>query len=250
MKTVKVTRGNISFYSLYKNVGIDFWQSYTSGTWEAQTLNALDRYLLPDHSFIDIGAWIGPISLYGSHIAKHCYAIEPDPQAYSELINNINLNENIKNKISTYNCCIDDCSGYAKIGSINIPGNSISGFKWAESENSWTVKSFTLSDLIKINNISNFNFIKIDIEGGEAKVIPSMTNIIELYRPTLFISMHPWWMDNVEKDIKNIFDTLSSYKYLYLRDGSKLDVKNINEFAAITSPNSSLSDIIATDIKN
>ena len=53
-----------------------------------------------------MGAWIGPTVLYGCQNAKFCYAIEPDPVAFRQLKNNVDLNPSLISRISFSNSCV------------------------------------------------------------------------------------------------------------------------------------------------
>ena len=62
---------------------------------------------------------------------------------------------------------------------------------------------------IKINNIG---LIKIDIEGGEEIVIPSMEDYIIKNKQKMYVSFHPNWFTEKEKSI-NYFAELFSTNY-------------------------------------
>ena len=86
--------------------------------WEVHTHKILEKFLDSNHSFIDIGAFIGPTTLYGAFIAKKVYAIEPDPIAFNELKKNVLLNHVLKEKIELHQICIHICSDQVKFGSM------------------------------------------------------------------------------------------------------------------------------------
>ena len=66
-----------------------FWAQLQLNLWESNTFKIFDTFLDSNHSYIDLGAWIGPTVLYGCQKAKFCYAIEPDPVAFKQLKNNV-----------------------------------------------------------------------------------------------------------------------------------------------------------------
>src|SRR5580658_8197648 len=88
-----------------------FWNQVSSGAWESGTFAIFDRFLDREHSYIDIGAWIGPTLLYGCQLAKAAYGLEPDPLAYAELEQNIGLNKAIASNVRLFNACIAPRSG-------------------------------------------------------------------------------------------------------------------------------------------
>jgi FkbM family methyltransferase len=141
-----------------------FWLYLQDGLWEGDTFLIFDEFLDSSQPYIDIGAWVGPTVLYGAQISGHCYAVEPDGVAFKILRDNVNLNEEIKDKISLYNCCIGETSGDAKLGTKTIFGDSMTSLLYSDQKNSITVKSLTFSDFISANKINACNFIKIDIE--------------------------------------------------------------------------------------
>lgn len=86
----------------------NFWSNI--GNWEPETFNIFDIFLDAQHTYLDIGAWIGPTVLYGSSVAKKCIALEPDPIAYNTLKKNIQLNK-IGNVVALPIACTDTNSG-------------------------------------------------------------------------------------------------------------------------------------------
>ena len=77
-----------------------FWDVVQNGQWEPKTFAIIERHCSPDHVFIDIGAWIGPTTLFAAGIAKHVYAVEPDPVSVVALKKNIALNAGFSHKIT------------------------------------------------------------------------------------------------------------------------------------------------------
>jgi FkbM family methyltransferase len=205
-KTFFVT-GNVDYFIYWKN---KFWEVYTH--------KVFDRFLDPNHSYIDIGAFIGPTVLYGAFIAKKVYAIEPDPVAFSELEKNVSLNPALKEKIELHQKCINVRSEKVKFGSISDGGDSMSSLLFADSKTSWVVDGITFDDFIKNNNITDCNFIKMDIEGGEAFVLPTMENYLKIHKPVLYLSIHPCFFENPREDIKKVIDVLEVYKNVYRKD--------------------------------
>src|SRR6185503_18421711 len=68
----------------------DFWGWVTRGNYNREW-QALEDHLRPDHTFVDLGAWVGSHSLFASTIAKRVLAVEPDPVAFDILTKNTDL---------------------------------------------------------------------------------------------------------------------------------------------------------------
>lgn len=213
----KITINNTEFYVDSTN-NSNFWDTVQNDTWEPQTFKIFDTFLDKDHSYIDIGAWIGPTVLYGAQKAKRCYAFEPDPVAMDHLRNNIVLNPQLDSKIHLSHQAISIFSGKTYFTPKNKEfGDSMSSIIYKRSQDT-TIKvdCLTLEQFMYDNSIKDCNFIKMDIEGGEFTVLPSMKDYIEQHKPTIHLSLHPPLIPNPQEALENIYDTIiSKYDYVY-----------------------------------
>jgi len=172
----------------------DFWQALAKGTWETETFAILERFLDRQHSYLDIGAWIGPTLLYGCQFAKLAYGLEPDPLAFAELDANIKLNRPATDNVRLLNVCIAPKAGEVAFGSCGQGGDSTSSLLFGKKKTHWTVKALTFDGFIRQNNVAECNFIKMDIEGGEYSILPTMVDYLRANRPTLHLSLHPCYL--------------------------------------------------------
>jgi FkbM family methyltransferase len=170
----------------------DHWNSFENNTWESETFMILDKFLQTDDVMMDIGAWIGPISLYGAVKVKKCYSFEPDPVAYEKLQKNISLNPTLKHKIDVFNEAVTADGQKVRLFSRFNHGDSGSSLlKRTRSTNNYVeVRSTTLADFLKKTGLTKVDFIKMDIEGGEFFVLPQIAEYVKMNRPTLMISFH------------------------------------------------------------
>ena len=214
-----------------------FWKGYVHGGWEDGTFKIFDKFLDKNHSYIDIGSYIGPTVLYGSQLAKHCFAIEPDPIAFQELKNNIELNDHLKSHITLSKYCITDSVGVSKLfttGKLEDGGGSGStlfpdlddGLVNEGQMNFWEVQTITIQQFIQSLSITDCNFIKIDIEGAEFNLIPSMSDYLKNQKPTLLIEIHLTFVKDPMKKLEIMFQTLDAYDHIYDVDLLKKIDKN------------------------
>ena len=118
-------------------------------------------------SVLDIGAFVGDSSIYFIlKGAKKVYAIEPHPDAYKEMIENIKLN-NMENKIIPINMGIN----YEK-DHINIHTKAVNtqGTLLKPEEKGIKVPASKLIDIIDKYNI-DAQVLKMDCEGCEYDII-------------------------------------------------------------------------------
>jgi FkbM family methyltransferase len=176
----------------------EFWETVARGAWETETFPLFDRFIDKRHSYIDIGSWVGPTLLYGCQLAKRAYGIEPDPIAYSELAQNVACNQPLSDNVQIFRICIAPQSGKVAFGSRSRGGDSSSSLLFSRGETRWTVDGVCFEDFVRENGIDDCTFIKIDIEGGEYLVLPSMAAWIKKHRPTIYLSLHPVFVGDID----------------------------------------------------
>ena len=243
-----ITKNNISFN--IKGSYSEKWFSHnTFQLWEQNTFHILDYYQKQNGTYIDIGSWIGPTVMYASQLFDRVIAIEPDKLAYKRLVENLSVNN--FNNITLIDKCLSDKNETILFGGNGKWGNSEStmlvsnpeysswGGRWTKEEREKNIKLVETIDFnTLINeyniNIENVKFIKMDIEGGEMIVIPCMKDILQRYKPTLYLSLHFCFLKR--EHIKNILDILFAIYdacYLFYDDGSKINV-NIDQIMSET----------------
>ncbi|MFF2154437.1 FkbM family methyltransferase [Paenibacillus chitinolyticus] len=216
----------------------DFWTEYYE-KWENETFKIFDRYLDLNHSYLDIGAWIGPTVLYGAYKAKHVYAVEPNTIAYQELVSNTKLNTNITSKITCINAALSTNSDKIKLYIKTDISESMSSLIPTTFNNNYIdVRGITFTELIIENNVRDINFVKIDVEGAEYSIVPAIHEYLFSNKPTLYLSIHPPFlmesaqlntllqMDLNEYKIQTtqrLLKSLSFYKYIYDTEGNQID---------------------------
>ena len=144
-----------------------------------------------DSTYIDIGANIGTHTVSIAPHVQQVYAFEPDPNNYQLLLSNTSGHNNItviNNAISD-----DECSGYTD---FNF-GRTI----FVESNGS------CLTSTIDSYNIEKIDFVKIDTEGFELRILQGMTNVLTYQQPNMLIEMQD--IDTY----RAIYDYLKTFNY-------------------------------------
>jgi len=194
-------------YNHLYNSNFHFWKNiYT--TWEQETFDLFDRYLNQNKIFIDIGAWIGTTSMYGTRKSKHVYSVEADSQSFEELEynmrNNCSSNYTLVNN-AIYNIDnIDVKFGKNKFLNGSKMNDSTSQI-YSENESSdefYNVTTISLERLIEkyAINPNDVSLIKVDIEGGEEFIFQHLYDIKTKYGIPLYISFHLSWWKNKNLD--------------------------------------------------
>lgn len=210
-----------------------FWDLFAKGTWEPSTFKIFDKFLKKDEVFLDIGAWIGPTTLYAAPKAKEVYSFEPDPEAFSSLIKNLALNE-VKNVVP-YPVAVAAKWGGIDFGPKIKYGDSMSSVLWAKKGGD-QVPAVSLEAVILDLQPG---FIKIDIEGGEKTIFDNAILALTECKPTIHLSLHtPWFKDDLDGYKQSIMESLEGYPYFYdenLQPIKLADAFNPNAFNSVVA---------------
>lgn len=141
------------------------------GGYETASTTLAKNLLVDGGWFIDIGANFGLFTCMAAHNnnAIKVIAVEPNYKILSSLINNINLN-GLEKKVKIFNAAVSDKVQWV---TMDQPAKDNLGttVTKAGSEGLLSILSCPLEYLLKENNISTAQFIKIDIEGNEFQII-------------------------------------------------------------------------------
>ena len=220
-----------------------------SGQWEPHLFRILDHYLRPDRNYVDMGAFIGATVLYAAHLAEHCFAIEPNPLSHRILMDNLALNQATGSKVTAFEGCVwRECGSCTVVAPGKRPHTGATSIRHAAGCASWEVKALTFAEFVREFGVKNVNFIKMDIEGAESAVLPTMKDYLRAERPTVLVSVHAFNYTNRPAEISDVIDSVSHYRYLYRRDGLPLDVDAVLQGRGLQTHSSENSDILASDL--
>ncbi|MBN2461326.1 MAG: FkbM family methyltransferase [Candidatus Cloacimonetes bacterium] len=174
---------------------IGFWRNVEKGRWEPHTFKILSELIGSDTIYCDLGAWIGPTVLYAARKCREVVCFEPDPVAFRYLYWNIELNG--LSNIRAFNGALADCNAILKMSSLGkCLGDSMTSLLAADKGgNGIDVITMTWEKFIELSHIDKIDFIKIDIEGGEFQLLPAMKKYLVSYKPVIYLSIHPFYLD-------------------------------------------------------
>ena len=131
-------------------------------------------------NLVDIGANFGSVSLPLAKVFKKSsiFSIEPTYYAYNKLKKNVNLNPDLKKRIKTINSLINNSKETRKV---------YSSWNFTDSGKKHKIHFGTLKKINNKNIISldqlikkinkKIDFIKIDVDGFELKVLRVVQNL-------------------------------------------------------------------------
>lgn len=226
-----------------------YFDMLKAGTWEPFTFQVYQKHVNQHTTVLDVGAWIGPTALFAASLAKAVVAMEPDPKAFAGLSLNAKLNA-FRAPLITKQLCISVQSGKAKFNYRG--GNSMSGLETLDSDHpgakvqhTFDIDCMTLPSLVQSLQLQPPFFVKVDVEGYEASLLPSLAEFVQAERPTMYISLH----ENVkafskaEKAAMLKFFGLFPYTYIR-RDGG--DNKDFVKWSTATADERFHGEVVAT----
>lgn len=186
-----------------------FWNDAASGKWEPYTFETLAKYVPRHATYMDIGAWIGPTTLYASRFCDNVIAFEPDPVAFDQLVANV---KGSKSKAFMYKAAVMDYNGKVLLGSEEL-GNSMTRLEGARPDAKVIeAECRTLATIDLTFRIEHPLFIKMDAEGAEEFILRSKA-FFERRKPTLYLSLHPFWFRRPDEANRTIDEIGNLYKH-------------------------------------
>lgn len=206
--------------------------------WEPSITSSINKYLVDDTDFLDIGAHIGLITLSVSAFkkARKIHSFECDPINFSCLklntrgINNINLYNfglSDSNKIcnineNTYNSGCNHINSTIDLNGIN---NKYS-YSWLQNvKENYLHNDTSFFSILPLDSLKNLftnvvSVIKIDVEGYEYFVIAGAKEFLSIHNPVIIIEIGEDNLDKVNKQLNDlgyyIAELLPNENFVYL----------------------------------
>lgn len=165
-----------------------FWRKVAEGRWETDTFEFIDRHVSAGTVFIDIGAWIGPITLYAAPVARQVIALEPDPVAWASLERNVALNPG---PIELWHAALGLTPGELELFAADGFGRSVTSALGAPGAESIRVPVRTFDDLDQAIPPGAPIAVKVDIEGYEYELFDALLAFVQRRGGALHLSLHP-----------------------------------------------------------
>ena len=142
------------------------------GQWEEDVAKAIEKFLKPGWSMLDIGAHVGYFSVLAARRGNRVIAVEPNPDAVALLHANAEHN-GVSDRITVLPVALSDTDEF---GYLDID----EGFNGAPG----TMHLATAGKPVTVTRAAGFikpgpEFIKIDIEGMDHRVLADMPDVLD-----------------------------------------------------------------------
>lgn len=180
---------------------------------ELEAKRKLFSLLKEGDNFIDIGAHVGQITLEAARIVGKngkVFSFEPHPKTFAQFEHNIALNN--FNNITACNFGLGDEVGefYVEVIDENNAGmNRIT----KDNKSNISVEVKILDDYLLNTDIKKVDFIKVDVEGFEYKVLKGAENTLLKWHPVLFVELDDVTLKAQNSSPKELLIYLNSLGY-------------------------------------
>ena len=244
-----VRRQGVNF-ELDLGEGIDL-SIFLFGYFQTHITKKSSFFKLPKDAIIfDVGANFGSISLplAYKYPQSTVFSFEPSNYAFAKLLRNIELNNNLRDRIKPIHTFLssngsysDELTSYSSWRVDTLEGTRHPVHLGTIKE---SIKmSTTIDNYIQANNIGRLDFLKIDTEGYELEILEGAINSIKKYKPVIIFELS----QHLLKEKSHSFDEYekllapSGYRFIDAKSGRIATKSNIN---SIIPQNGSI-DIIA-----
>lgn len=206
---MKITFANLNIsFQVNPSNSEEFWGLVQKNHWEPDTYAVFHRCIDATTLVVDFGAWIGPTCLYSAQLGEVCLAFEPDPVAFEMLKENFVLNKGAPwaRRLKIFNEAITSDGAPVTLGSNGELGDSMSSQIFSNSKTTWTVSSRTIAAVLNEYRATNQSvFLKIDVEGAEYELIPTIQSVLIDPLVSAQIALHP---EVLEQSLHETYKTL------------------------------------------
>jgi len=204
-----------------------WWDNVAAMKWEPGTWRAFNQEITSGMRYIGFGEWVGVTGLFAAQRASEAILMDADPFVYKELKRNVDANA-AQFRVVLDTRCISDKKGYINMranggsGSSTVDIDHARGSDFKNVTVSCTTLPLLLAEYGWIDNMGDV-FIKIDTEGAESVIVPTLREMLKGSKqlPTIFLSMHD--MSNAAQR-GAIADVLNLYPYYAVIPGRNSNV--------------------------
>ncbi len=207
---------------------------FTSG-FEDTTLQFFDAALPFCRRLIDVGGYLGMLSLYAADRVEEVTVFEPSPSHQAFLRANLALNPELARRTTLVPAALAAEAGERTLYRKAFADSGASLFPVVERQSllrgapEATVPVLAAAPALAEAGLDADTLLKIDIEGAEYAVIPAIADLLRRDRPFLHVSFHPFNLV-AEGDpaattllrlrrMLDVVEALRTYDYWYIPTG-------------------------------
>lgn len=205
-----------------------------NGVYEKKETDIVMTKLHPGDTFLDIGAHIGYYTLIASTIVGNkgnVYSIEPDPNNHRILNHNIMINK--LSNVESFNVAALNVNTPVDfyLDKTNTGNHKL----FYDRDNAKiTVECMMMDDIFRDIPI---DFVKIDTQGSEVKVLKGMKDIISMNNKLkMLIEFYPYGIrGNGDNPLEMLSILRQSFDIFYIQRGNSVCIKKVKKFKVFSN---------------
>ena len=201
-----------------------------TGVWEDYSTNIVNRLVKPNDYVLDIGANIGYYTVLFSKLVGNngkVFAVEPTKNYYNVLISN--LKENNISNCEPFQIGFSDKEEKLKVflgqHSASIYDVGVQEFRSYDWINLLTLNTFIIN-----NKIEKIDFIKIDVDGHEPKILEGAWDTLEKFNPIILLEISHLHYLEAGYTAWDFYQILKDKKYFIYSEKTLSEIKDKTSF--------------------
>jgi len=210
---------------------------YFSGTFEEPEEKIIESVLKPGMTALDIGANFGYHTFRMAHLVSPggtVYAFEPTSWAFEKLIKNAELNASLNN-IRFFKIGLGDTN----IDNTSISFQSSYRLDAQRSDSIERISIAKLDSVVETHEIRQIDFVKMDVDGYEFKVISGALQSLKRFQPSVLLEISPAAMITNGDDPEDLIAMLISIGYRF-ESNRRMPITDLNANCRKLSGSSSM----------
>ena len=203
------------------------FQNCDKGKWKPELYALLRAELRPGMLFIDIGAYVGSVTLFAAAMGNMVRAVECDPTSAAAMRENVSLNPELAMRVKVLECAVAEQRGHVQFGARGGLGSSVGGLNFLNDEGrgDLEVKALELGDLVPYGPY----FIKLNVQGAEGRILWAARETIKRDLPPLHVYVRPLNWCEKRENWQALIDALKLYPSVRFETGEPLDPEDIGK---------------------
>jgi FkbM family methyltransferase len=202
--------------------GIDF-SIWLLGSFEPTTANACARLVKPGDTVLDIGANIGAHSLLLSRLVGaggKVICFEPTDYAFTKLQSNVRANPELAARMQLMQVALVEEDGATAPSDLYSSwplqrGKDLHAAHQGRLMSTGGAQAMTLDSALQGLALSRVDFIKLDIDGFEAKMLRGAGAVLARWHPTIVMELAPYVLEEHGSSIEEVTSILQKFGYGY-----------------------------------
>jgi FkbM family methyltransferase len=206
----KPVKGASVTISLEERIGRLMW----AGCYETELVTLLTKVLSPGMTFVDVGAQVGYFSIIAASMVTEngaVHSFEPDPESFSRLVENSYAYPWIRTYNTVVSNSMDDIPFYRSPKAGESGWGAI--FDQDGVRAKITARSCTLDSWRSAQGIEKVDFLKIDVEGAECRVLEGAQDTIAKTRPLMWVEANEVCLSRDAKSVSILLQRLRASGY-------------------------------------